>query len=66
MIATAPLDTIGVAPDDASWKGLSREVAESLLRACRLPLADERTYSSVKIVPTPCGQELYVRSSLFG
>lgn len=61
MINIASIDSIGL--DDGTWKNLSRDVAESLLRACTVPTADERTYSSVNILPTPSGQDLYVRTT---
>jgi hypothetical protein len=66
MIATAQMDTIGIGPNDGTWKNLSRDVAEALLRVCAPPAADERSYTSVQILPTPSGQELYVRSSIAG
>lgn len=66
MVTIAPKDTIGIGLNDGTWKALSRDVAESLLRTCALPAADDRTYSSVQILPTPSGQELYVRSSFYG
>lgn len=64
MIAIAQMDTIGIGPNDGAWKDLSRDVAESLLRACSPPDAEQRSYTSVRILPTPSGQELYVRASL--
>lgn len=66
MITTASLDNIGIGLNDGAWKNLSRDMAESLLRTCGLPGADERTYTNVNILPTPSGQELYVRSSFSG
>jgi len=66
MITIAQLDTIGIGLDDEAWKSLSSDVAESLLRVCACPAADDRTYTSVQILPTPSGQELYVRSSFSG
>lgn len=68
MVTIAPMETIGIAPNDSAGKNpsLSRDVAESLLRICALPGADERTYTSVQILPTPSGHELYIRSSFSG
>jgi hypothetical protein len=66
MLTLTPPDTIGIGPNDASRMSLPRELAESLLRACSLPAADDRTYTSVQILPTPSGQNLYVRSSFYG
>jgi hypothetical protein len=66
MAASTPIETIGMGLDDGAWKNLSRDVAQALVRACGVSSPDDRTYSSVKILPTPSGQDLYVRSSLFG
>ncbi|MCK9388904.1 MAG: hypothetical protein M0Q22_11015 [Sulfuritalea sp.] len=66
MVTIAQLDTIGIGLDDEAWKSLSSDVAESLLRVCAFPAVDDRTYTSVQILPTPSGQELYVRSSFSG
>lgn len=66
MQAIAPHDTIGISHSDSPLASLSRDVAASLLRACSLPAADDRTYTSVQILPTPSGQNLYVRSSFYG
>ncbi len=66
MITMSSADTIGIGLNDGTWKSLSRDVAESLLRVCALPAADERSYTSVQILPTPSGKELYVRSSFSG
>lgn len=66
MVTIAAMDTISIGLDDGAWKSLSRDVAESLLRVCALPAADERSYTSVQMLPTPSGQELYVRSSFSG
>lgn len=64
MSTIVSMDTIGIGLDDGAWQNLSRDAAESLLRLCTLPGTDERTYTSVQILPTPSGRELYVRSSL--
>jgi hypothetical protein len=64
MITIASMDTIGIGLNDGAWKSLSRDAAESLLRVCTLPRADERTYTNVNILPTPSGRDLYVRTSL--
>lgn len=61
MINIASMDMIGI--DDDAWKKLSRDVAESLHRLCAVPTADDRTYTNVDILPTPSGQDLYVRTS---
>lgn len=66
MVTIAPTDMVGIEPNDSTHAHLSRELAESLLRACSLPSADDRTYTSVQILPTPSGQNLYVRSSFYG
>jgi hypothetical protein len=66
MINSAQLDTIGIGLDDGGWQSLSCDVAESLLRVCSPPAADERSYSSVQILPRPSGQDLYVRTSFSG
>lgn len=66
MITMSSMDTIGIGLNDGAWKSLSRDVAESLLRVCALPAADERSYTSVQILPTPSGKDLYVRSSFSG
>lgn len=66
MLTLTPPDTIGIGPNDAPRMSLPRELAESLLRACSLPAADDRTYTSVQILPTPSGQNLYIRSSFYG
>lgn len=66
MITMSSTDTIGIGLNDGTWKSLSRDVAESLLRVCALPAGDERSYTSVQILPTPSGKELYVRSSFSG
>lgn len=68
MVTIVPTETIGMGINDGAGKNLSlsRDVAESLLRVCALPAADERTYTSVQILPTPSGHELYVRSSFAG
>lgn len=66
MVTIDSTDTIGISPNDISWQGLSRDLAESLLRVCALPGADERTYTSVQIMPTPSGHQLYIRSSFYG
>lgn len=65
MVTIASIETIGIGQNDGTWKNLSlsREVAESLLRVCALPSAADRTYTDVQILPTPSGQDLYVRSS---
>jgi hypothetical protein len=63
MITIASMDTIGIGLNDGAWQSLSRDAAESLLRVCSLPGADERTYTNVNILPTPSGRDLYVRSS---
>ena len=63
MITIATMDTIGIGLNDGAWKSLSRDAAESLLRLCALPGEDDRTYTSVQILPTPSGRDLYVRSS---
>lgn len=61
MITIASMDMIGL--NDRAWESLSRDLAESLLRVCTVPGVDERTYSNVNILPTPSGQDLYVRTS---
>lgn len=66
MISIAQMDTIGIGINDGAWQGLSRDVAESLLRVCALPAAEDRTYTNVQILPTPSGRELYMRSSFSG
>lgn len=66
MVTIASIDTIGIGQNDGAWESLSRDVAESLLRICALPAADDRTYTSVQILPTPSGRELYVRTSFSG
>lgn len=68
MVTIVPLETIGIGGNDGAGKNLplSRDVAESLLRLCALPAAAERTYTSVQILPTPSGHELYIRSSFPG
>ena len=66
MATSFPIETIGMDLDDGAWKNLSRDVALALVRACAVATPEDRTYSSVKILPTPSGQELYVRSTLFG
>ncbi len=66
MATSTPIETIGMDRDDGAWKKLSRDVAQALVRACGVAAPEDRTYSSVKILSTPSGQELYVRSSLFG
>jgi hypothetical protein len=66
MITIDQVDTIGIGLDDGGWKKLSSDVAESLLRVCSLPSAEERGFSSVGILQTPSGQDLYVRTSFSG
>ena len=66
MATSTPIDTIGIGLDDGAWKNLSRDVAQALVRACGVATPEDRTYSSVRVLPTPSGQELYVKSSLFG
>ena len=66
MATSTTIDSIGMDLEDGAWKNLSRDVAQALVRACGVSTPEDRTYSSVKILPTPSGQELYVRSSLFG
>lgn len=66
MVTIASIDTIGIGQNDGAWESLSRDVAESLLRICALPAADDRSYTSVQILPTPSGRELYVRTSFSG
>lgn len=61
-IATS--NSIGL--EDDGWKTLSQDLAASLLRVCATPRDDERTFSSVALMATPNGQDLYVRNSLFG
>ena len=63
---TPSTETLDIGLNDCSWKSLSREAAESLLRTCSYPSAEERTYTSVQILSTPCGQDLYVRASISG
>lgn len=60
------METIGIDTDEGPWNVLSRDVAESLLRVCALPGAEDRTYTNVNILPTPSGDELYMRSSFSG
>lgn len=59
-------ETHSIGLDDDSWKSLSQDMAASLLRVCAQPGEDERTYSSVALLATPNGQDLYMRSSYFG
>lgn len=66
MVTVAQMETIGIGLNDGAWQGMPRDVAESLLRVCALPAADDRTYTSVQILPTPSGRELYVRTSFHG
>ena len=66
MTTITSMDTIGIGLNDGALKSLSHDVAESLLRVCGFPGADERTYTNVEILPTPSGRELYVRSSFAG
>lgn len=66
MVTIATVDTIGIGFDDGAWNHLSSDVAESLLRVCALPGAEDRTYTNVNILPTPSGDELYMRSSFSG
>lgn len=66
MVTIASIDTIGIGQNDGAWERLSRDVAESLLRVCALPAAADRSYTSVQILPTPSGRELYVRTSFSG
>lgn len=66
MSTISSMDTIGIGLNDGAWKNLSRDLAESLLRVCALPAADDRSYTSVQIMPTPSGKDLYVRSSFLG
>lgn len=54
--------TIGIGLDDESWKALSSTDANSLLRILLLSSSEEnRTYSSVTILPPVDGRSLYVK-----
>lgn len=64
MNTIAEMETIGL--NDNTWNSLPRDTAEALLRICTLPAAEDRSYTNVQILPTPSGQNLYVRSSFSG
>lgn len=64
MGSSATANSIGL--EDEGWKSLSQDLAASLLRVCATPADNERTFSSVALMTTPNGQDLYVRSSLYG
>lgn len=64
MGSIATNNSIGL--EDESWKSLSQDLAASLLRVCAAPADSERTFSSVALMATPNGQDLYVRSSFHG
>jgi hypothetical protein len=63
MTTITSMDTISIGLNDGAWGSLSHDVAESLLRVCGFPGANERTYTNVEILPIPSGTELYVRLS---
>jgi len=66
MATELPQDNVSIGLDDASWVGLSKDQAQSLLRLCAVSGNEDRTYSNVAILATPNGASLYMKTAQLG
>ena len=61
MGSSYPTGSINVGLNDESWKALASADANSLLRILQFSNVEERTYTSVSILPQVDGRNLYVK-----
>lgn len=54
-------ESLSIGLDNESLQALSSTEANSLLRILTFPIIDDRTYSSVSMLPMADGSSLYVR-----
>lgn len=55
-------ESTSIGLDDESWKAISLDDAQSLLRVLSFAGREPRTYSSVSVLPPVDGRSLYVKA----
>lgn len=55
-------ESICIGLDDDSWKAISLNDAQSLLKTLSFTELESRTYSSVSVLPPADGRSLYVKA----
>ena len=61
MASTYSAEPASIGLDDESWKALSSTDASSILRILMSSNVEDRTYSSVSVIPFADGRNLYIR-----